>query len=69
MTNVIALVCTFAMIVHKQNTDFIIKERHLSFPIHQKNTNLEEDIEILVPVKFLLFTLSSFREVEIFLKS
>ena len=38
---------------------------HLVFPIGPKNTNLVEDIEILLPVKFHLIPLSGFRgEVE-----
>ena len=38
---------------------------HLVFPIGPKNTNLVEDIEILLPVKFLLILFSGFRgEVE-----
>ena len=28
------------------------KGGHLDFPIGSKNTNLEEDVEILLPVKF-----------------
>ena len=34
---------------------------HLVFPIHPKNTNLVEDIEILLPVKFPLIPFSGFR--------
>ena len=38
---------------------------HLVFPIGPKNTNLVEDAEILIPVKFFLITFSGFRgEVE-----
>ena len=38
---------------------------HLVFPIGPKKTNAVEDIEILLPVKFRLTTLSRFRgEVE-----
>ena len=38
---------------------------HLVFPIGPKNTNLVEDIEILLPVKFRLILFSGFRgEVE-----
>ena len=38
---------------------------HLIFPIGQKNTNLVEDVEILLPVKVLLIPFSGFRgEVE-----
>ena len=38
---------------------------HLVFPIGPKNTNLVEDVEILLPVKFCLIPLSGFRgEVE-----
>ena len=40
---------------------------HLVFPISPKNTNLVEDFEILLPVKFLWILFSSFiREVENF---
>ena len=39
---------------------------HLVFPISPKNTNLVEDIKILLPVKFRLILFSDFRgEVEI----
>ena len=39
--------------------------RHLVFPIGPKNTNLVEDVEILLPLKFRLFPFSGFRgEVE-----
>ena len=34
---------------------------HLVFPIGQKNTNLVEDVEILLPVKFRGIPFSSFR--------
>ena len=34
---------------------------HLVFPIGPKNTNLVEDVEILLPVKFLWIPFSSFR--------
>ena len=34
---------------------------HRVFPIGPKNTNLVEDVEILLPVKFLLIPFSSFR--------
>ena len=34
---------------------------HLVFPICPKNTNLVEDIEILLPVKFLRISFSGFR--------
>ena len=34
---------------------------HLVFPIGRKNTNLVEDVEILLPVKFRKIPLSSFR--------
>ena len=37
---------------------------HLVFPIGPKNTNLVEDIEILLPVKFRWIPFSSFRKVE-----
>ena len=38
---------------------------HLVFPIGPKNTNLVEDIEILLPVKFCVNPFSGFRgEVE-----
>ena len=38
---------------------------HLVFPIGSKNTNLVEDIEILLPVKFRQIPFSDFRgEVE-----
>ena len=38
---------------------------HLVFPIDPKNTNLVEDIEILLPVKFRCILFSGFRgEVE-----
>ena len=38
---------------------------HLVFPIGPKNTNLVEDVEILLPVKFCLIPFSGFRgEVE-----
>ena len=37
---------------------------HLLFPIGQKNTNLVEDAEFLLSVKFRQFLLSGFREVE-----
>ena len=38
---------------------------HLVFPIDRKNTNLVEDVEILLPVKFPLIPFSGFRgEVE-----
>ena len=37
---------------------------HLVFPIGPKNTNLVEDIEILLPVKFHWIPFSGFREVE-----
>ena len=38
---------------------------HLVFPIGPKNTNLVEDVEILLPVKFRSIPFSSFRgEVE-----
>ena len=41
------------------------KGRHLVFPIGPKNTNLVEDVNILLPVKFHWILLSSFRgEVE-----
>ena len=36
---------------------------HLVFPIGPKNTNLVEDIEILLPVKFRWIPFSDFREV------
>ena len=36
---------------------------HLVFPIGHKNTNLIEDVEILLPVKFLLILFCGFREV------
>ena len=35
---------------------------HLIFPIDPKNTNLVEDIEILLPVKFHGIPFSGFRE-------
>ena len=35
---------------------------HLVFPIDPKNTNLVEDIEILLPVKFCWIPFSGFRE-------
>ena len=34
---------------------------HLGFPISLKNTNLVEDVEILLPVKFLIIPFSGFR--------
>ena len=37
---------------------------HLFFPISQKNTNLIEDVEILLPAKFRWNLFSGFREVE-----
>ena len=37
---------------------------HKVFPIDPKNTNLVEDLKILLPVKFLWIPLSSFREVK-----
>ena len=38
---------------------------HLVFPISPKNTNLVEDVEILLPVKFRWVSFSGFRgEVE-----
>ena len=38
---------------------------HLVFPIGSKNTNLVEDVEILLPVKFRAIPFSGFRgEVE-----
>ena len=37
---------------------------HLVFPIGQKNTNLVEDVEILLPVKFRWIPFSGFREVK-----
>ena len=40
------------------------QEGHLVFPIGPKNTNLVEEIEILLPVKFRWIQFSSFREVE-----
>ena len=39
------------------------KSGHLDFPIGPKNTNLVEDIEILVPVKFRLIPFTGFRGV------
>ena len=38
---------------------------HLVFPIGPKNTNLVEDVEILLPVKFRWIPFSSFREVDV----
>ena len=38
------------------------KGGHLVFPIGPKNTNLVEDIEILLPVKFRWILFSGFRE-------
>ena len=35
---------------------------HLGFPISLKNTNLVEDIEILLPVKFHEIPFSGFKE-------
>ena len=35
---------------------------HLVFPIGPKNTNLVEDVEILLPVKFHWILFSGFRE-------
>ena len=35
---------------------------HLVFPIGPKNTNLVEEVEILLPVKFGLILFSGFRE-------
>ena len=35
---------------------------HLVFPIGPKNTNLVEDVEILLPVKFRSILFSGFRE-------
>ena len=35
---------------------------HLVFPIRPKNTNLVEDVEILLPVKFCWILFSGFRE-------
>ena len=40
------------------------KGGHFVFPIGSKNTNLVEDFEILLPVKFLWIPFSGFREVE-----
>ena len=41
------------------------KDRHLVFPIGPKNTNLVEDIEIFLPVKFCWILFNGFRgEVE-----
>ena len=38
---------------------------HLVFPIRPKNTNLVEDVEILLPVKFRVIPFSGFiREIE-----
>ena len=37
---------------------------HLGFPISLKNTNLVEDVEILLPVKFHEIPFSGFREVK-----
>ena len=37
---------------------------HLDFPIGPKNTNLVEDFQILLPVKFRWIPFSGFREVE-----
>ena len=37
---------------------------HLVFPIRPKNTNLVEDVEILLPVKFRSIPFGGFREVE-----
>ena len=38
---------------------------HLVFPVGPKNTNLVEDVEILLPVKFSIIPFSGFRgEVE-----
>ena len=34
---------------------------HLVFPISPKNTNLVEDVEIMLPVKFHLIPFSGFR--------
>ena len=38
------------------------RSRHLVFPIGPKNTNLVEDIEILLPVKFRWILFNGFRE-------
>ena len=35
---------------------------HLVFPIGPKNTNLVEDVEILLPIKFCCISFSGFRE-------
>ena len=40
------------------------REGHHIFPIGQKNKNLVEDVEILLPVKFRWIPFSGFREVE-----
>ena len=41
------------------------QDGHFVFPIGPKNTNLVEDVEILLPVKFRLIPFSGFRgEVE-----
>ena len=40
------------------------QDGHLVFPIGQKNTNLVEDDEILLPVKFRWIPFGGFREVE-----
>ena len=40
------------------------QDGHLVFPIGPKNTNLIEDIKILLPVKFRWILFSGFREVE-----
>ena len=37
---------------------------HLGFPIGPNNTNLVEDVKILLPVKFGFISFSDFREVE-----
>ena len=39
------------------------QDSHLVFPIGPKNTNLVEDVEILLPVKFRLIPFSCFRRV------
>ena len=38
------------------------RDGHLVFQISTKNTNVVEDVEILIPVKFCLILFSGFRD-------
>ena len=48
----------------KMSQQIIGQGGHFVFPIHLKNTNLVEGVEILLPIKFRRFPCSGFREVE-----